>query len=347
MTGIASRPVDVDVHPHVRGGPATLARYMPKALGRLVASEVVAEGDDPFRDPHHVIVDHLDRLALAAAVLIPLQPLNAFSDPLVAFETGRAVNEYLLDQWIPADGRFHLAAVVAPHDPAEAAKDIRRYQKHAAVAAIQMPLANILMGSSYYHPIYRAAVDCGLPIIVHPTGTEGAYHGAPVLAGGVAASYLERRIGLTQLAEANATSLIVSGVFERFRELKVVFAEFGFAWIIPLLWRMDMDWTRLRRGTPWVRRAPREYFTDHIRLTLEPGADVPPTQLPKVMEMSHADRTLMFGSDYPHSARLDSESMLDNVPPAFRERVAYATAASTFRGLRVQEPLATAPALGR
>ena len=56
--------------------------------------------------------------------------------------------------------------------------------------------------------------------------------------------------------EAQLTSLIAEGAFERFPELRVVLLESGFGWLPPLLWRLDKEWKGLRREIPWVKHAP-------------------------------------------------------------------------------------------
>jgi predicted TIM-barrel fold metal-dependent hydrolase len=240
------------------------------------------------------------------------------------------MNGFFIENWLPADPRYHLAIMIAPHDPARAAVEIRRRQATPRVAGILLPLLNILMGDRHYHPIYRAAVQHGLPVIVHPTGPEAAYYGAPVVAGGVPATFIERHVALPQIAQANISSLIMNGVFERFPGLKVVFAGYGFAWLIALQWRMDMDWRRLRRETPWVRKAPSDYIRENIRLTLQPMEEAEPAQFDKLLEMLAADRTLLFSSDYPHWDRVDLPELAARFPERYRAAVLRVSALETF-----------------
>ena len=202
---------------------------------------------------------------------------------------------------------------------------------------VLLPLLNILMGDLHYYPVYRAAVDHGLPVIVHPAGPEAVYYGAPTVAGGVPATFIERQAALPQIAQANICSLVMNGVFERFPDLKVVFAGYGFAWLGALVWRMDMDWRRLRRETPWVRRPPSAYVADHVRLTLQPMEEAPPAQFQTLLEMVDAERTLMFSSDYPHWDGVDQAKLASRFPPALRSAVLRDQAVATF-GPRLRLP---------
>src|SRR3546814_9696393 len=97
------------------------------------------------------------------------------------------------------------------------------------------------MGNRHYQPIYEAAQRHDLPILLHVTGTENVYHGAPVVAGGWPESFIERYVSLSQVGEANLVSLVFSGVLERFPGLRVLFVEYGFSWVLPL----DRKSTRL------------------------------------------------------------------------------------------------------
>src|SRR5437763_14859063 len=71
-------------------------------------------------------------------------------------------------------------------------------------------------------------------------------------------------------------SMIVHGVFEKFPGLRVLLMEAGVAWIPAVPWRFDMDYRGLRREAPWLRRAPSEYFNEHVRGTTQP-LDIEPS----------------------------------------------------------------------
>ena len=123
----------------------------------------------------------------------------------------------------------------------------------------------------------------------------------------------------------------VRGTFERFAELRVAFVEWGFSWLAPLLWRMDKAWRGLRTETPWVRRAPSEYVFEHVRLTTEPF-DEPeePRHMHELLEMVHAEQTLMFSTDYPHWDNDTPAFVLGKLPSALRDRVASENARALF-----------------
>jgi predicted TIM-barrel fold metal-dependent hydrolase len=156
------------------------------------------------------------------------------------------------------------------------------------------------MGSRHFDPIYEAAQAGGLPIFSHVSGADLIYLGLPQPAGGFPESYSERRCAFSQIAEANLGSLIFSGTFERFPELRVVFAEFGFTWALSLMWRMDSTWRSTRIEVPWVNKWPSEYVHERVRFTTQPVDE--PRRAEDIYELIKllGDDVLLFSTDYPH-----------------------------------------------
>ena len=100
--------------------------------------------------------------------------------------------------------------------------------------------------------------------------------------------------------QAQVTSLIMEGVFERYPELKIVMIEAGFAWMPALGWRLDKNWKRLRDEVPHLRRAPSEYIREHFWVSTQPMEETEePRASDRVMNWVGWDR-FMFASDYPH-----------------------------------------------
>ena len=237
-------------------------RYVHPAGGVIRTDAAPPGGGEAASDPEYAIEHYLDALRPEKTVLIPLQPASTVS--WVNVETVNTVvsafNDYFINEWTKLDDRFTYALCVAPHDPQSAVKEINRLGKDKGVSAVYLPLLNIRMGSSYYFPIYEAAIEHGLPIITHVTGQEASFQGSPTLAAGDPLSYIERYVDLTQLAQANVSSLIFEGVFEKYPDLRIGFIEYGFAWLLPLMWRMNKAWKGLRIETPWVKELPSEYI---------------------------------------------------------------------------------------
>jgi predicted TIM-barrel fold metal-dependent hydrolase len=322
--------IDCDVHPVIRGGIRALYDYMPQAWskrfenkstdlvtvapltlrfqhpnGTALRKDIHApDGGPAGSDPGQLRQHLMEENGIGCAILNCLQPgalAAALSGPEESAVLCAASNDFFLDTWeLTGSGPLRLAMSVPTQDPLAGAAEIARIGANPAIAAVSLPLLNILMGNCHYFPIYKAAEEHGLPILVHVTGADSIYQGSPVSAGGWPANYVERYVSLSQIGEANLASLVFSGVFARFPRLKFLFVEYGFGWVLPLLWRMDRTWRSLRYETPWVQKSPTEYVREHVRFTTQP-LDEPLGRghLEQLIAMLGPE-LLMFSTDYPH-----------------------------------------------
>jgi predicted TIM-barrel fold metal-dependent hydrolase len=136
---------------------------------------------------------------------------------------------------------------------------------------------------------------------------------------------------LPQIGQSNVVSLVFEGVFERFPDLKVAFVEYGFSWLLPLLWRMDREWKNFRYDTPWVKRPPAEYVREHLRFATQPMDEPDKVEdLWKLLELLGGEELLMFSSDYPHYDNDNPRVTLAKLPEGTRERVAGENAFAFF-----------------
>jgi predicted TIM-barrel fold metal-dependent hydrolase len=245
----------------------------------------------------------LDDNKVDAAILNCLQTgalAAVLSGPEESVALTAGFNDFFLDKWLPVDKRLKLAISVPVQDPQAAAAEIRRIGRHPQVCAISLPPINILMGNRYYWPIYAAAQEVALPILTHVTGADSIYQGAPISSGGIPESYCERFVTLSQAAESNVNSLVFTGTLEQFPHLKFIFVEYGFCWLLPLLWRMEKTWRAMRHEVPWVKKSPIEYVHDRMRFTTQPIEEPPnPRDLDKMIELMGYEN-LCFSTDYPH-----------------------------------------------
>jgi predicted TIM-barrel fold metal-dependent hydrolase len=317
--------IDSDVHPHVnsmddiRGYlpqawqrrftdsgltlPGRSANRYPHPTGVMRKDATPPGGGLPASDPEYARKDLLDAYDVDAAILIPLQAssVTAWTDRVQSAVFLSAINDYFLDHWPTVDRRFRVAVTVNCHDPEQGAEEIRRLASREGVVAVSLPLLDTLMGSKYYWPIYEACTETDLPVLVHFSGSDAAFIGTPTVAGGIPRTYAERHSLLPQIAQSNIASLVFEGTFERFADLRVVFVEYGFAWLLAFMWRLDREWQNFRADVPWVKRPPSEYIVERLRFTTQP-IDEPGRRehLWQLMEHMSAGRMLMFSSDYPH-----------------------------------------------
>ena len=356
---IATGVIDCDVHPLLKQGFASLYPYMPlawrerfkrKRAGQasagltmrfahpngFIVREDARPSDDELggSDPDFLVSDLLEAHGINVCALNSLQTaamcaVLASADESVIIAS--AANDYFIQEWLPVDSRLRYAIVVPSQDPNAAAAEIRRAGKHSQVCAVAVPPIALALGNRYWSPIYEAAQDLDLPILLHVTGAEGIYAGAPMPAGGLPDSYIERYVTLSQGAEANLTSLIMNGVFERFPRLRVLFVEYGFVWPLPALLRMDRLWRGLRHEVPWVKKSPIDYVNEHVWFTTQPIEEpADPRDLEKIVKLIGVEN-LCFSTDYPHWDNDMPMQSLRMLAPADRDKIMRRNALNVLR----------------
>ena len=340
--------IDADVH-HQWRSASEVTRHLPRFYREAGLS---LPGGRPWGNPHGVnrrdadpdgggpagsspeklTEHHLDAFGIDHAVLQPGNCLGLCVHPNVDFAAAyaRAVNEWQAEVWWDADPRFLGSIVIAPQHPEKAVEEIRRWADHPKVVEIYMASATRTpLGEKSYWPIYEAACEAGLPLAVHP-GQEGVGIAGQGMAGWPS-TYLEWHTNLSQCYMGQVTSLVLQGVFEQFPAFRFIAVEGGFGWLPHLMWRLDKNWKALRFTVPWLKRPPSEYILEHIRLTSQPIEEPEkPAHLLAMLEMIHAERTLMFSSDYPHWDNDSPTKSFPKLPPEMHERIMWRNAAELF-----------------
>ena len=156
-------------------------------------------------------------------------------------------------------------------------------------------------GSARYDKVWAAASALQLPLSMHIlTRREGAgYHRLP---------FLMTWMGHTHPVQLSIAAMLVSGVFHRFPELKVVSVENDIGWIPHYLYKLEDAFEQFRYLLGYdLPESPIDYFHRNVWFTFQ---DDP-------IGVQHLDKIgthqVMWGSDYPHG---------DSTWPESRETVA-------------------------
>jgi predicted TIM-barrel fold metal-dependent hydrolase len=231
-------------------------------------------------------------------VLYPTHALTCgqIRDPDWAVTLARTYNNWLAERYLRASPRLHGMALLALQDPAEAAQELRR-----AVTTLGM-LGGVLtpiglrqpLGHADFDPVYREAERLDCPLAVHGGPTQG-----------LGLDILERFAQMHVLSHPyaqmiHATSIIMSGVLDRFPALRIGFLEAGASWVPFLTYRMDRSYDGRKHpeyiGS--VSRRPSTYVTGG-RVFF--SAEAAENSLAHVAQTIGTD-TLLFSSDFPHEA---------------------------------------------
>ncbi|MBF9044209.1 amidohydrolase family protein [Rhodobacterales bacterium HKCCE4037] len=240
---------------------------------------------------------HLDPLNIEHGLL---HALNA-GPSLMNLEQGAAVcaayNDWQIDKWCGPDPRLKGGICIPQEDAGLSLKEIEERKKDPRFVQVAfVPKSIEPAGRRRYWPIWEACEALDLPVGMH----SAAYGQRANSASGWASFYVEEHYSFAHVAQTVLVSMIFEGVFERFPKLKLVLVEGGFAWLAPLVWRMDREWEEMRSEVPHVKMRPSEYVRRNVWVTTQPVEEPPnPRHVKNLIDWIGVDR-LMFSTDYPH-----------------------------------------------
>lgn len=250
-----------------------------------------------------------------------------------------AENDWCAERWLNEcnDERLFAAISVPMHDPEQGAREIRRCGANPRFAAALLtyhPFGRPI-GHPVYEPIYRAAAELDLPIYLHVNIGEHNGGTAPQLGGSTIPNYrFELFVAIHHATANHLASMIVHGVFERHRKLRMLIAENGLVWLPGFAARLDAGYKLMRRESRWVKRWPSEYLRDHIFLgtqPLEAGHAEGQMLVDQLKPFDGIENMICFSSDYPHWDN-DAPSFVESVlPRAWHQSVFQSNARRALR----------------
>ncbi|AEN07574.1 amidohydrolase 2 (plasmid) [halophilic archaeon DL31] len=285
----------------------TVGYFTPMDMGKAKVANV--------RSPEDV-QEGMDMLDTTHTVLTPT--LNLYLGMVhhdeLAVALARAYNEWLLDTHVdPSEGRYG-AAIVAAQDPVAAAVEIDDRADEKGIAAILIPSSGVNppLGDRRYDPIYEAAEDNGLPLMMH-AGSSGMIKSFPTKLEGTK-RWLSAHVPYHAMeAMMHLSTMLTQGVPVRYPDLDFVQQEAGLGWIPYFMHRFDAEYMGKRHDAPLLEKAPSEYIRDQFYFTSQPvEGSSNPTYVQQTVRMFEGENCLMFSSDYPHND-FDSSDELFNL----------------------------------
>jgi predicted TIM-barrel fold metal-dependent hydrolase len=351
MTHIEAGAIDCDIHPGVPN-VKTLLPYMNEFWQESFVARGIdgfdmmsyplnapltcrpdwrVKGERPGADLAKLQSQALDAFGISLAICNPLTGGQIAVSETMGAAICSAVNDWIIEHWLNKEPRLRASIVVPAQAPLLAAEEIERLAGDKRFVQVLLPVAcEMMLGRSYYWPIYEAAVRHNLPIGLH---AGSMYRYAPT-SGGWPSHHLHDYVALSQVFEDQLLSLISNGIFNKFPTLRVVLIESGVTWLPGFIWRAIKTWRGVRAEVPWVKQSPAETIREHVRLTAQP-IDAPPdgAALERIIEQIGSDQMLLFASDYPHWQFDEDEPLPKGLSP------------DLIRRMRRDNPLETYPRL--
>ena len=254
-----------------------------------------------------------------------------------------AYNEFLAEEYCAFAPDRLLATGIIPNAGVEAGITEMEYCARAGLTAVA--LGAFPNGKSYPSPeddrFWGAALDLNMPITVHISMGQGG-DGGPVIRfprepGGLSRSANPGFLltGRAQRA-ANGLQLAMAGVFDRFPNLRIYFAETNLGWYPSAMEQLDDEYERIRHwaerlfGMEPLKRRPSEYIREHCYFGFV--KDVFGVRNRHEIGVDH----VMWGGDFPHAvgdwpnSKLVLEEMFENVSEDERYQMLAGNAAEFF-----------------
>ncbi len=259
--------------------------------------------------------EELDEIHVDIGILFPdhLLKLPVISQVEYAAALARAYNAWLVDKWCLPDQGLLGCVVACPHDPEDAAKEIRRYAKEPGVVGVYLPCAGLerLWGHRQYDPIYEAAQEADLPVLLHSVTVIHPVF--PFNTQGFETEFGRHICSHTFSIMANLVHMMTTGVPVRYPDLRVAVTEAGISWVPFLMQRMDKEYLERRREVPFLTEKPSHYLKKMYFATqpVEEPDDL--GDLVTLMDLYDGEDNTIFASDWPHHD-FDHPSKVHQIP---------------------------------
>jgi len=253
--------------------------------------------------------------------------------PLLDAEEAKAVvtraNDHLAEAVSRHPTRFVGMTSIAPQDPAWSAGEIAR----GAGLGFKGVMVNSHTQGQYlddpkFDPIFRALVEAGQPLYIHPSTPPDAMIG-PMLDAGLDGAIF----GFGVETGMHLLRLITIGIFDRYPDLQIVVGHMGEA--LPYwLYRLDYMHQAGVKSQRYARMKPlnktiTQYMRSNVCVTTSGMADA---EAIKYAQRVLGEDRVMYAMDYPYQYIADevrTHDLLD-VPQATRVRLMQTNAERVF-----------------
>jgi 5-carboxyvanillate decarboxylase len=235
-------------------------------------------------------------------------------------------NDLLADAIRRHPKRYAGLATIPVQDPKRAVKEMER-------AITQLKLNGVMINShtngeyldeEKYWPILEAAAGLDAAIYIHPRAP------GPAMREAYRRYQLEHAIwGYAVEVGLHTMKLLMSGVFDRWPNLRVVIGHMGEN--IPYaLYRLDWMHSHFSFDRPKLQLTPGEYFKRNFWITTSGVNWVPALKF--CIEVLGADR-IMWAVDYPYQETVEATQWLDNAPISLEDKakIFHRNAEQVFR----------------
>lgn len=249
-------------------------------------------GRDP-ETPHAMLADY-DQEGIDLAILYPTQGLGIgqIRDFDRQADLCRAYNNWVSDWCKQAPDRLKAVAIVPTQDPTEACRELNRAVSELGAVGVMLPtwVPGRNVADREFWPIWGEAEKLGIPVALHATGgeTSDVRRFDDFLKVHIWSHVPEQMLSVT--------AVVLGGIFEVFKDVRVGFMESGAGWVPFWTEHMDGEFEKRPYDAPLLKAKPSEYMRcGRAYYACEPEERT----IPFVANWIGDDQ-LLYASDYPH-----------------------------------------------
>jgi predicted TIM-barrel fold metal-dependent hydrolase len=243
----------------------------------------------------------LDGLRIDVGVIFPDHFLKvaALPNPDYAAALARAYHRWIEERWVAEENDLYGVVMAVPQDPSDAAREIARYARHRRFVGVYLPTCQTypLWGHRQYWPIYEAAQEADLPVMLHSVaGSSWVFPFNTEQMSSISVHTASHVFAMM----ANLMSFMENAVPLRFPKLRICFCEAGLTWVPFLRMRLDKEYNESRRTWPYYQDRPSEYIKKMWFATQPVEEPANPRDLVDLIRIYDGEDTTVFASDWPH-----------------------------------------------
>ncbi len=288
----------------------------------------------------------MDRMGIHAQIVYPnaggfgATKFMDISDKELQVECVRIYNDASAEWQAESNGRLFPQAMLPFWNMEATLKEIRRVKEELHLSGVTLTDRADAFGlpdysEAHWEPFWELINDLELPVDFHIGSGVKSF----VLEDLTWSSFgFERKLAsiATIMYMDNAkmiNSFLLSGIFDRYPNLKFVSVESGCGWIPFVLEAAEYQWDEMAPNeTKQLQRRPMEYFKDHFYATFW-FEDLGVKQFVEAI----GPNNLFFMTDFPHPTCLYPQSqeylarVLARLEPAARRRVVQDNAVELYK----------------
>jgi predicted TIM-barrel fold metal-dependent hydrolase len=272
---------------HIGGGTASKAGVHP-----------LDEAPDGVHPVAATTLRSMDAMGIDYTILLPTPMLNlgVHPDQDVQNDLMWGFNRWLLEDVIPCDKRLLAMPILPIHDPDQCLRNIEAFWGRPGVIGFMVTCLQ-------YQPIHRNSYMKVFDAL-NERKAPLAFHSAP--------NWMERpftvlgrflgahALGFPFYAMVQMTNVVLSGLPERFPDIRWIFMEAGQAWVPFTISRLNNEYQQRSAEAPLLTRMPGDYIREFY-FTTQPFEDhEDPSHTRAMIDIMNGGQSLLYSSDYPH-----------------------------------------------